>query len=155
MTDTSVVTIKILLQEGAIFPKKATHDSACYDLYALRGGIIPPRSCSSVSTGVRLEMPANYMAIISGRSGLASKHGIFTHVGVVDSDFEQGLKVILSNLSSKPYEILPKDRIGQIYFKKLENYRLENALSFTDGSPETDSTRKIRDPHHGFGSTGR
>ena len=55
-----------------------------------------------------------------GRSGVASKHNIITHVGTTDSDFRGCDCVILVNIFRTEYEINYGGRIVQIILKSMK-----------------------------------
>ena len=69
-----------------------------------------------ITTGLFIELPANYEAQIRPRSGLALKQGItlLNTPGTIDSDYRGEIKVILINLSQEDQIISTGDRIAQM-----------------------------------------
>ncbi len=114
------------------------------DLYALESEAMEPGQIRLVSTGIALELPRNYGALVEDRSGLAVK-GICTLAGVIDSGYRGEIKVVLVNLGRDRYEIKAGDRIAQL--------RLTACLPavFTEAEELATSSRG----EGGFGSTGR
>ena len=120
--------VKIVNKSNNPLPKYATEFSAGMDLYAFLDNplIIKPMERVLVPTGIYIELPEGYEAQIRPRSGLAIKHGItvLNTPGTIDADYRGEIKVILINLSDKPFEIKSGDRICQMVFKKYEKAEL-------------------------------
>lgn len=114
------------------------------DLYALCGDRLEVGQIKMIGTGIALELPAGYGALVEDRSGLAAK-GICTLGGVIDCGYRGEIKVVMANLSGQPYELAAGDRIAQL--------RLTRCLpaTFTEVTELSASTRGAG----GFGSTGR
>src|SRR5947209_2425562 len=83
------------------------------DLYSIEDVTVPPNQIKDVSTGIALELPAEFGALIEDRSGLASK-GITTVGGVIDTGYRGEIRVLIGNLSSEPYQIRAGVRIAQL-----------------------------------------
>ena len=113
-------TVKIKkIRKNAIIPKRATSGSAGLDLTACIDNpvILQPNELISIPTGLAIQIPSNnYAAFVFARSGISIKHGITLSngVGVIDSDYRGEICVGLCNISNKPYEILPFERIAQL-----------------------------------------
>jgi dUTP pyrophosphatase len=129
------------LEDCAILPTKAHQSDSGYDLHSVSDCIIPVGSSKLISTKIKVEFPIGYSGIIFGRSGLASKHSIFVHSGIIDFGYTGELGVILFNLSDSDYHISKSDRIAQLLVVKLLSSQTENSPN-----PRSDS---------GFGSTGK
>lgn len=80
------------LFEGRI--ERATSHSAAFDLFATENYSIDTTPVA-VSTGVKTRFSPNLVAIIKEKSGLALKHGLEVHGGVIDSDYRDEWRVIL------------------------------------------------------------
>ena len=88
------------------------------------------KSCL-VPTGISVAMSDDYEIQIRPRSGLAAKKNItvLNTPGTVDSDYRGEIKIILINLSKKPFMIKSGDRIAQMVlcpivkakFKEVQN----------------------------------
>lgn len=137
-------------KENAKVPYRATNGSAGLDLCAAIDEkiTIAPGDLVSISSGIAIALPnGNYVALVFARSGLGVKHGITLSngVGVIDSDYRGEIFVGLCNLSKKPYEITPGERIAQLIFLPLANLPLLQK----DILEPTERNEK------GFGSTGK
>ena len=135
---------KVLRDTCKFFAKRSNANEDC---------TIEPLNRAAIDTGISCRFPYNVVGIVSGRSGMALNHGLFCHLGLIDSDFEGKIKVILFNFEKKPYIIRKFDRIAQIRFEKLEPYDLvdiENVLRFQARASQTPRVRG----NGSFGSTG-
>lgn len=113
------------------------------DLYASLATTLAPGETLPVSTGIALEFPSEYGALVEDRSGLAVR-GITTLAGVIDPGYRGEIKVVLTNLSQNPVEISVGDRIAQLRLVQ----RIE--ASFEEVEELADAPRGLG----GFGSTG-
>ena len=99
-------------------PVYKTSGSSGMDLVAhIKSKItINPGRTAMIPTGISVAIPKNYEIQIRPRSGLAANKGIsvLNTPGTVDSDYRGEIKVILINLSKKPFGIKSGDRIAQI-----------------------------------------
>lgn len=114
--------MKIKLQKihpNAVTPKYATDGSAAFDLHVCleKDIYINPGECKILSTGLKMEFPKDYAAIIIPRSGLGAKHGIVLGnlVGLCDSDYRgsYGLTVWNRNHNGEAFKISNGDRLAQ------------------------------------------
>ncbi len=129
-------------------PGTATSGSAGIDLRAAVGDEIwiAPGARRLVPTGLRIALPEGYEGQIRPRSGLALHNGISlpNSPGTVDSDYRGEVRVLLVNLSSRPFRIRHGDRIAQLVVASSAHVELL----------ETELPESGRGDG-GFGSTGR
>jgi len=142
------VTIKVArLHPNATLPRYAhtgPFGDLAADLYAAAAVTLGAGETRAVSTGLAFEFPAEFGALVQDRSGLALK-GISTLAGVIDPGYRGELKVVLTNLGHRPFEIDPGDRIAQLRIVR----RIE--AKFTEVESLAETQRNAR----GFGSTGK
>ena len=140
--------VKIVNRSQWPLPQYATPQSAGVDLRAdIREDIVlPPLGRAMVPTGLYLEIPAGYEAQVRPRSGLAAKKGVtvLNSPGTIDADYRGEVRVILVNLSSDPFTIVPGERIAQMVFARHEQVEWE----------EADTLEESERGAGGFGSTG-
>ena len=76
-------------------PRKATPQSAAFDVYSCSHKTIYPGQMERFSLGFKMKMPKGYCAIIYGRSGITVKHGIHLAGGVsiIDRDFRGPISI--------------------------------------------------------------
>ena len=141
------VAIKVKrLSEAAKLPKYA-HVGAwgdlAADLYAAVAVTIARGRTLPVGTGIALEFPSEYGALVEDRSGLAMK-GVTTLAGVIDPGYRGEIKVVVTNLSPAVVEIAVGDRIAQLRLVRRVEARFEDVEELVD-APRGAA---------GFGSTG-
>ncbi len=142
------MNVKIVNKSSNPSPSYATPLSAGMDI---RANIDEPITLASlqrtlVPTGLYMALPAGYECQVRPRSGLAMKHGItvLNSPGTIDADYRGEIKVLLVNLSDKPFIIEPAERIAQLVVAKHEQVVWEEVEVLDD----TDRGAG------GFGSTG-
>lgn len=141
------VSIKVKrLNEAARLPRYAHTGSwgdLAADLYSAGGLTIAAGETVAVGTGIALELPSEYGALVEDRSGLALR-GVTTLAGVIDSGYRGEIKVVMTNLGAAAIKILAGDRIAQLRVVR----RIE--ASFEEIEELADAPRGAG----GFGSTG-
>ena len=141
--------VKIVNRSRYPLPEYATPLSAGLDLKANLSEpvTLAPLGRAVVPTGLFIALPAGYEAQVRPRSGLAAKHGIsvLNSPGTIDADYRGEVCVILVNLSDKPFEIVPGERIAQLVVASFEQVQWDPVEAL-------DETARGAG---GFGSTGR
>jgi dUTP pyrophosphatase len=142
-----MVKVKIVNKSNHRLPEYATAGAAGMDLKAniLEPMQLKSRSSVIVPTGIYIALPDGCEAQLRGRSGLAFKYDIVSHLGTLDADYRGEIKVKLFNLSDNDFVINPGERIAQLVVARYEKVEWEevSALDETDRG------------EGGFGSTGR
>ena len=137
------------LNNNAVIPTYGSPFSAGADLYACieESETLMPGETKLIKTGIAIELPVGYVALIYARSGLASKRGLApaNKVGVIDCDYRGEIMVALHNHSSQEQSISPKERIAQMVITPYIT------AEFTPVDFLSDTQRG----EGGFGSTGR
>jgi dUTP pyrophosphatase len=135
------------LYDDAQIPSKGSDGSAGYDIRAYHDVVIEPGEWKLIKTGVAVQVPIDCYVRVAPRSGLALKFGIQVGAGVIDSDYRDGIGVILFNHSqNNNFEVKKGDRIAQLIFEKIHLCDPE----IVDYSILTNTERGT----DGFGSTG-
>ena len=118
--------------------ERATEKSAGYDLRTAEDVSLLPGQIKVVSTSVWLEMPADVMALVCSRSGLASRGIVVNNAPrIIDADYNHEVKVILMNQTDEPVSFTAGDKIAQLIFTKWLNagdvvtYHREGGLGST------------------------
>jgi len=133
------------LSKKAAQPKYAHQGDAGIDLYIMESKILKPGEWHSFSTGIAMEIPKGFVGLIWDKSGLSSKYGLHVLAGVVDSSYRGEIKVVVYNLSQKPYKFQGGDQLAQMIIQPFlaANIKIVKKLSNTGRG------------QGGFGSTGR
>lgn len=136
--------IKFLrLNDDAKIPRRNKDSDAGFDLYATRSDTIWHGGQLVLPIGIACELPEGYVGIIKPRSGMAVKHMINVHAGVVDQGYRGEIHVCLINHGDRPVEIRKGDRIAQML-----------VVPFCGDSVEVDSIGDSERGSDGFGSSG-
>lgn len=142
------VYVKKLRQEAKL-PTYGSAEAAGADLYAcLESTVtIEPGETMFIPTGLAIEFPQGYAALIYARSGLACKRGLApaNKVGVVDSDYRGEVTVALHNHGTTVQTVEPGERIAQLLITPVVTPAYEEVAELTD------TQRGLG----GFGSTGK
>lgn len=112
---------RLIIETKEFIPQYSKEGSAGLDLQAylpdnddsLR---IKPGERRIISSGIKMEVPEGYMALITPRSGLAAKQGITitNSPGVIDYGYKDDVGIIIHNTSDKPFYVKHGDRIAQL-----------------------------------------
>ena len=111
---------------GAKVPTYAHETDAAADLYAAKDITLAPYSMGNIiSTGIKIQLPEGWLAMILPRSSMGTKTALrlSNSVGLIDSGYRGELGIIYDNLSEKEYEIKAGDRIAQLLV--MPNYRFQ------------------------------
>lgn len=141
------IDLPIMLEDGAQVPTYAHESDAAADLYAMEDITIPAHFLSTpVKTGVHIQLPEGWVAMILPRSSIGAKTSIrlSNSQGVIDSGYRGEIRALYDNIGDEPYEIHKGDRIAQMYI--MPSYRFKATV--VDTLEESDRNEG------GFGSTG-
>jgi len=132
------------LNPGAILPHYNHDGDAGMDIYAAEDVILWPNEPVAVSTGLSIELPKGYVALVWDKSGFALKEGIKTMAGVMDSNYRGEYKIVLLNTTNQYYYIDKGDKIAQILIQPVIRAEVEETAVLSETSRGSG----------GFGSTG-
>lgn len=155
--DENIKEVKITTFGDGIIPVKKTKGAAGYDCYANADAVIRSGERKLIPLGFALQLPENFCAYITPRSGL-SKIGIDVATGLIDSDYRGEVSANVINSRSvcndfdddgdivdlSTFEIHKGDRICQIVIQELPR-------TFFNYVDELDLTERGTG---GFGHTG-
>lgn len=138
------MTIKVMLDPGAIMPARAHELDAGYDLYSREDAVIYPSAGGLFDTGVHVAIPEGYVGFLKSKSGLNVKHSIQSE-GVIDSGYTGSIHVKLFNHGSKAVEIKKGQKISQLVLLPI----ITPELAVVDQLEDTERGA------NGFGSSGK
>ena len=133
------------LNQDAKLPSYAHKGDAGMDIFSCIDETLLPNERKTISTGISIEIPEGYVALIWDKSGLASKQGIKTMAGVCDANYRGEYKIVLLNTSSENFNIKKGDKIAQILIQPIENAEIEEVKELNE-TERNDG---------GFGSSGK
>ena len=128
-------------------PKYETRGSVGFDFVAREEVAIPAKTVATVPGNIIVEVPANYMLIVTLRSSTPRKKGlIMPHgIGVIDHDYcgpEDEIKIQVYNITEHPVTVQRGEKIAQGIFVHIEKFKWEEVQGIQEKS------------RGGFGSTG-
>ena len=141
--------VKIVNRSAWPVPAYATAQSAGMALKAdsTEPVELAPLQRAMIPTGLSIALPQGTEAQVRPRSGLAAKYGVtvLNSPGTIDADYRGEIKVILVNLSDRPFTVNPGERIAQLVMAKYESVTWD----------EVEILDETARGEGGFGSTGR
>jgi len=138
------------LAEGAQAPVVAhPGEDLGYDIFALEGAVLDPRTTVRVRTGIAVEArdPKRGTALgllIRDRSSMAAR-GIATTGGVIDAGYRGEILVLMTNLGPETQEIQAGEKIAQMIPVPV----------LTGAVEEMETLEESARAQKGFGSSGR
>ena len=114
----SLILVSKCSNAGTI-PCKRSVKAAGFYLCADSDYTLPKNCWTEVKTGVRIRIPKDYYGKISSRSCLAFGARVFAFEDVIDSDFNDEIKVLMRNDGDSTFTIGKNDRIAQIVIVKV------------------------------------
>jgi dUTP pyrophosphatase len=148
------------LREGAKLPSRAYPTDAGMDLYfcpneeikeqitSVMGFPIEIRSTAILSTGLKIEVPPDYMLEIKNKSGIASKKQLVVGACVVDCGYTGEIFVNLHNIGWKTQYIQAGDKIAQAVLIPISCCGVKEVS-------EEEFEKETQRGSGGFGSTGK
>jgi dUTP pyrophosphatase len=120
-----------------------------YDLFALEGITLAPRSTVKVRTGISVEArhPATAAPLgllVRDRSSMAAR-GVATTAGVIDAGYRGEILVLITNLTDAAVELKAGEKIAQMIPVPV----------LTGPVQEVDTLEDSARAEKGFGSSGR
>lgn len=98
------------LHPKAVMPSRKHVEDAGLDIYACQSMQISPRSFAIIPTGITMEIPTGYVALIKPKG----RNNHLLGAGVVDAGYQGELLVKIFNPTDDVLQINPGDAIGQI-----------------------------------------
>jgi len=138
------ILFKKLTPEAQI-PQYAHPGDAGMDLKTIESRVLNAGERYAFPTGICMEMPSGYVALVWDRSGRAVKEGLKTMAGVIDSGYRGEIKVALLNTSTQSITIHAGEKIAQMLIQPIERPVIQEVEELSD------SSRGVG----GFGSTGK
>ena len=110
--------IKVIKFKNYIEPNRAHYNDSGADIFATEDIILQPHSVQAIATGIGLELPDGYDAVIHCKSGLSSK-GIWASNSPIDAGYKGETHAILLNTTDSPFKITKGMKIGQIVIRPV------------------------------------
>ena len=145
--------IKIVCEDEKYMPAYANESDACMDLkvrieHPCGQFYLQPNGTKVFKTGIKAQIPENYVMLIFPRSslGVKKKCRLMNGTGVIDSGYRDEIKLPIHNFGEQSIEFVDGERIAQFMIiprPKLELVAVADDEKFRNG-----------DRGGGIGSTG-
>ena len=133
--------IKVIKFDNYKAPDRAHYNDSGADVFAAVDVEIPAHCVEKIPTGIGIELPDGYDAVIHCKSGLSS-NGIWAANAPIDAGYTGEIHAILYNTTDHDFIFRAGDKIGQIVIRPVIYAEFVDQL----GSERADN---------GFGSTGK
>lgn len=123
------------LRHDCLLPIKAHVGDAGFDVLTQEDFILQPKDVRRIPLGFAIQIPHNYVAIVSERSGHAFKDGIFTMGNIIDSTYRGEIHAILFKLGGCWKHFFRGDKIAQLLIMPCytgTSYTVVDQLSETE-----------------------
>lgn len=109
----NLIFINFGAEELAYMPKQAYAGDAGMDVYAIYDKCLQPHESYAFPLGFGIELEPGYMGLVFPRSSMSRK-GIISQLPPIDSGYRGEIHCVLTNTTSKSYNVHKGDRIGQL-----------------------------------------
>lgn len=126
--------VKIVNKSNHRLPEYATVGASGMDLKAdiLEPVVLKAKSSVVIPTNIYIQLPEGCEAQVRGRSGLAFKYDIISHLGTIDSDYRGAIGVKLFNLGDNDFVIKPGERIAQLVIARYEKIEWKEVAALNE-----------------------
>ena len=131
-------------RRDAKLPQYGHTGDAGLDLFSSIDFVLEKGQVEAIPSGIKVAIPEGFVGLIWDKSGVSLK-GVHRLAGVVDSGYRGEVKVVLINLSDKPYIIEKGMKIAQMLVQPVAIVQVVEAEDLDDTSRG----------EGGFGSTGK
>lgn len=139
--------MKILFKKltpNAQIPQYAHPGDAGMDILTTESYTLQPGERHAFLTGLAMEIPMGYVALVWDKSSRAVKDGLKTMAGVIDAGYRGEVKIALLNATSNEVTVHTGEKIAQILIQRVERPNIE----------EVGELSETARGEGGFGSTG-
>ena len=132
------------VQMDAKLPQYGHSGDAGLDLFSSIDFVLEKGQVKAIPTGIQVAIPDGYVGLIWDKSGV-SLQGVHRLAGVIDSGYRGEVKVVMINLSDRPFAIDKGMKIAQMLVQPITMVRVV----------ETENLDATSRGEGGFGSTGK
>jgi len=132
------------IQKDAKLPSYGHKGDAGLDLFSSIDFVLEEGQVEAIPTGIKVAIPDGYVGLVWDKSGV-SLRAVHRLAGVIDSGYRGEVKVVMINLSEKPFAIEKGMKIAQMLVQPITIVHVVEAEDLDDTSRG----------EGGFGSTGK
>lgn len=133
--------IKVIKFDNYKAPNRAHYNDSGADIFAAETMDLEPRKITKVPTGIGIELPDGYDAVIHCKSGLSVNEGLMMANAPIDAGYRGEIHAIVFNTNEESYHLEAGTKIGQLVIRPVIYAEFADSLGEERGSG-------------GFGSTG-
>lgn len=133
--------IKLIKFNNFKAPDRAHYNDSGADVFAAENVVIWPHSVEKIPTGLGIELPDGYDAVIHCKSGLSS-NGLWAANAPIDAGYRGEIHAIICNTTDVKKYIKAGEKIGQLVIRPVIYAEFVDSLGSQRGND-------------GFGSTGK
>lgn len=100
-------------------PSYAHKGDAGLDLRSAEDLVIKVGEIKNIKTGLKIEIPENYVGLVWDKSGRAAKDGLHCLAGVIDAGFRGEITCTLKNLGEKDFDLKRDMKIAQLLIQSI------------------------------------
>lgn len=132
------------IQMDAKLPQYGHKGDAGLDLFSSIDFVLEKGQVEAIPTGIKVAIPDGYVGLIWDKSGVSLK-GVHRLAGVIDSGYRGEVRVVMINLSDRPFAVDRGMKIAQMLVQPITMVRVVETEDLDDTSRG----------EGGFGSTGK
>jgi len=132
------------IQKDVKLPRYGHKGDAGLDLFSSVDFVLAEGQVEAIPTGINIAVPEGYVGLIWDKSGV-SLRGVHRLAGVIDSGYRGEVKVVMVNLSHKPFVIDRGTKIAQMLVQPITKVDVVEVNDLDETSRG----------EGGFGSTGK
>jgi dUTP pyrophosphatase len=132
------------IQKDAKLPSYGHKGDAGLDLFSSIDFVLEEGQVEAIPTGIKVAIPDGYVGLVWDKSGV-SLRAVHRLAGVIDSGYRGEVKVVMINLSEKPFAIEKGMKIAQMLVQPI-------TIVLVVETEDLDDTSR---GEGGFGSTGK
>lgn len=110
--------IKVIKFDGYKKPNRAHYNDSGADVFATEDVVIEPGKIKAIKTGIGIELPDGYDAVIHCKSGL-SRSGLLASNAPIDAGYRGEIHAILFNSTDEYKSIFKGEKIGQLVVRPV------------------------------------
>lgn len=103
-------------------PRKMYPDDGGFDLSTCESLIVDPHDVTTVSTGLQIQLPRNYVGLITPRASITTQLNLLVITGIVDSGYRGEITIMIYNLNRKQKVHVPANtELAQLVVVKIHS----------------------------------
>jgi dUTP pyrophosphatase len=108
----------------AVIPTKEHPNSVGHKISSVENVTIQAGQNALVSTGLHIDIPHGHYIRVVPRNRIEYQHMIGTNTGIIDTEYEGDIKVLLFNHGPRSYTVKEGDKIVLITLEKAETVEM-------------------------------